>query len=217
MSDAASVLLDNSTDSIGDDTEYAPLTSMWPSIAHGLVEVLRIKNGFYSFDSALLFRAIQHVGRPFGISEWNQPGLWKTLYDINLDGMLFFAEDLFGLQFCVSDNGFFRFDPETGGISAMGATFMEWISILISDVDYYTGLPLAIEWRLVNGELPPGERLIPKLPFVLGGKYEIRNLYLAEEVKAIQFRASIARQIRDLPDGSGVRLRLTTEGGGGIG
>jgi hypothetical protein len=53
-------------------------------------------------------------------------------------------------------------------------------------------------------------RLLPKTPFVCGGKYQLDNLYSVEEVKGMQFRASIANQIRDLPDGSDVVLKPPT-------
>jgi hypothetical protein len=52
-------------------------------------------------------------------------------------------------------------------------------------------------------------RLVPKIPFVCGGRYEVNNLYPLNEVKGRQFRASIARQIRDLPDGSQVILDIS--------
>jgi len=51
-----------------------------------------------------------------------------------------------------------------------------------------------------------GHRLSPKIPFVMGGDYEVDFLYSIESVKAMRFRGSVAIQIRELPDGSKVRV-----------
>lgn len=32
---------------------------------------------------------------------------------------MFFAEDVFGGQFCIKDNQVYRFDPETGGLDVI--------------------------------------------------------------------------------------------------
>jgi hypothetical protein len=53
-------------------------------------------------------------------------------------------------------------------------------------------------------------RLLPKLPFVLGGEYNLDNLYLANSVEGMRFRGSIARQIQNIPDGNKVVLKKGT-------
>jgi len=70
-----------------------------------------------------------------------------------------------------------------------------------------TGYPIAHEWQLQNGKLAAGTRLIPKLPFVCGGPFRVDNMHVMNDVQAMQFRASIANQIRDLPDGTSIRFR----------
>lgn len=59
--------------------------------------------------------------------------------------------------------------------------------------------------------MPIGSRLLPKQLFVLGGSFDVDNLYALDAVKGMQLRAEIARQIRDLPDGTSVTLRLTDD------
>jgi hypothetical protein len=51
--------------------------------------------------------------------------------------------------------------------------------------------------------------LIPKIPFVLGGKYEVDNLYAGNIVDAMRFRASLARQISAIPDGTAITISTT--------
>jgi hypothetical protein len=49
---------------------------------------------------------------------------------------------------------------------------------------------------------------LPKKSFVVGGEFEIGNLYDLDEVEGMRFRASLAIQIRDLPNGAKVRFTI---------
>jgi hypothetical protein len=71
-----------------------------------------------------------------------------------------------------------------------------------------TGYWLAHEWQVRHGRLPLTQRLFPKTPFVAGGAYAIDNLYAGEVVEGMRFRGYFANQIRDLPDGARIRLRV---------
>ena len=64
-------------------------------LADELTEMLRLKNGFYAYESSLLVRPIRNERSPLGLLEWNAPELWKASYSDNLVDVLFFAEDVF--------------------------------------------------------------------------------------------------------------------------
>jgi hypothetical protein len=102
-----------------------------------------------------------------------------------------------------------RRDPETGQFDAVSASLGGWASDLLADYDFRTCYPLAHAWQVTNTPLPPGVRLLPKMPFVCGGKYEVDNLYALNDVKGMQFRASMANQIRNLPDGAQIVLEVS--------
>ena len=87
------------------------------------------------------------------------------------EGLLFFAEDAFGGQFALRDEHVVTFDPETGEAQALASSIEDWADQLLADFEFLTGQPLAHDWQARNGALPPGERLVPKVPFVLGGEY----------------------------------------------
>ena len=74
-----------------------------------------------------------------------------------------------------------------------------------------SGSLLARLWTINIGELQPGMRLVLKRRFVVGGAYEIDNLYTMQETTAMQFHTAIANQIRDLPDGSEIVLDLPND------
>lgn len=180
----------------------------WGQIGIDLARALQERNGFYAFESALLLRPFQRLGQPLGIVEWNEPALWKSSYELDTEA-LFFAEDAFGVQFCIRGDTVSSFEPETGGYEELATSFDGWIHALSLDLNTRVGFPIAQKWQRSNGALKCGERLLPKLPFVLGGKFENSNLYSLSDVDGMRLRASIANQIKNVPDGGQVVIELT--------
>src|SRR5690242_6556354 len=66
-------------------------------------DVIRQKNGFFCFESALRFFPSATVESSWGIAEWNLPDLWKADYRGLADNIFCFAEELFGRQFAIFD------------------------------------------------------------------------------------------------------------------
>lgn len=172
--------------------------------------LLRTRNGFYGFESALVVRpSCSSAGSvEIGLEEWNEPKTWIGLYG-QMPSAVYFAEDLFGVQFGFDVNGVFSFDPETGERSGLAADLEGWASVLLDDYDAITGHSLARLWQTENGPIPPRKRLVPRVPFVLGGEFNLKNLYLADLVDAMRFRADLARQVRGVADGVSVVLKVT--------
>jgi hypothetical protein len=100
------------------------------------------------------------------------------------------------------------FDSETGARERVASSIDEWIGWLLSDLDYITGQFVVDEWVQQCGPLERGCRLVPKCPFVVGGKYEVENVYSCEAIKGMRFRGTFARQIRDLPDGAQIIWKI---------
>lgn len=175
---------------------------------HELVKLLREKNGFYAFESALHVLPSNCSTTLMNIEKWNEHELWRNEYGVVTKGYVFFAEDLFGVQFGLRDGRIYRFDPETGETEEVASSLDEWAGKILDNYDYETGYPLAHEWQERNGPLPSGERLLPKIPFVLGGEYKVDNLYALDMVEGMRHRADMWKQIKDLPEGAQVRLKV---------
>lgn len=188
-------------------SDAAPLAA-WGSIGGELANLLAARNGFYVYESALLVRPLCNTSKPLGIFEWNAISLWKAEYSSELADALFFAEDVFGGQFGVFRGQIITLDPETGEFSPLCSTLSEWAREVIDNHDFRTGHTLAHAWQSQNGPLPTGMRLVPKTPFVCGGAYDLENLCALEDVNGMLFRASLARQIRDVPDGAPIVFKL---------
>jgi hypothetical protein len=205
--------------SIGGDPIANPVTGAralqylrkWGACGRDLAQLLEQKNGFYAYESSLLVRPLEHAVAPLGLVEWNSERLWKDKYAEDLPKVLFFAEDIFGCQFCFRrDSIICTFDPETGAIEEMTSSLTDWAKEILAEYDFRTGYPLAHAWQMENSPLPRGIRLLPKRPFVLGGKFEVENLYSLNEVEGMLFRSSISNQIRNLPEGSQVVIRVSS-------
>jgi hypothetical protein len=173
-----------------------------------LLHLLERRNGFYAFESALhVFGGGDAVGR--GLGEWNGEQLWGHAYGPLAEGYFFFAEDVFGGQFAIRGEGIVQFDPETGDATGLAATLEDWAQAILDDYEVLTGHPLAHEWQVANGPIPPGSRLVPAIPFVLGGVFEIENLVLLDAAQGMRLRGELAQQLHDVPDGTQVSFRIT--------
>jgi hypothetical protein len=175
----------------------------------GLLRMLERKNGFYAFESALhVFPLTSEPVNGASLAEWNSDGFWRSNYGDLTSGLLFFAENIFQDQFCLSTSGVLRFHAETGGTKLMANSLESWAGIILRDYDHETGWRFASRWQAENGPLPPGKTLMPKTPFFLGGAYSVENLWAGDAVEGMRFKADLATQTRTLPDGTQVRIVL---------
>ena len=177
------------------------------AIGTQLLELLWARNGFYAFESALHVLPATNSPKVIGLARWNSAESWRSDYGEMAHGCLFFGEDLVGGQFCVFNDAAYKFDPETGEKTLLGETIGQWADVILRDHRGQTLWPLGHEWQAKHGNLPPGKRLAPKTPFVLGGEYSIDNLYVADAEELMRFYANVAVQLHDLPEGARVTLR----------
>lgn len=188
------------------------LSSKLISIAGGeqaaLTRLLTLKNGFYAFERALHVLPSQCPNASMNLERWNSESLWKNDYGEITNEYVFFAEDIFGEQFAMSREGIFRFNPETADYELIAESLEDWAGIILEDYEVETGYAVASQWQELNGSISLGQRLLPKIPFVLGGDYEIENLYALDAIQGMRLRADIWNQIKDLPEGAKVELKV---------
>jgi hypothetical protein len=190
-------------------SRLAPLTkeTAESDVEIELIDMLAQTNGFYAFESALhVFpgESDDHMD----LVRWNAPSLWRDSFDSMADDYTFFAEDVFGGQFALAIGGVYSFDPETADAVLIGDTLEEWAEHILEEYEVLTGYPLAHDWQVRFGPLQSGTRLIPKIPFVLGGEFELGNVFAGDAVQGMRMRGEVAVQIRDLPDGTKVQYRI---------
>jgi hypothetical protein len=173
-----------------------------------LLPLIQEKDGFFSFESALRIFPSRTCIFSYGLDEWNSEELWRGSYGELASGLLFFAEDIFGTQFCLKNEKVYSFDPETADLSLIGNGLDEWAAAILDDHDLLTGYSLGHEWQIENGMLAPRHRLMPKLPFVCGGDFTLSNLMAIDGARSMRCRGNLATQIHSLPDGAQVKFVL---------
>jgi hypothetical protein len=197
----------------GEPTEMPELFASFDQ-GPSLIELLKLKNGFFAFESALhVFPARCRIADEMDIETWNRDDLWRDAYGELTRGLLFFAEDIFQDQFCLSERGILRFKAETAETVLLAASLEEWADRILIDHRNETGWPFSREWQTKNGPLPSGKRLMPKTPFFLGGEYKLDNLWLGHSVEGMRFKGDLAIQTQNLTDGSSVKLHFTLKPG----
>jgi hypothetical protein len=171
--------------------------------------MLRKRNGFYAFESALHVFPLAE-DQEIGLQGWNGDPLWRKQYEDLAEGLLFFAEDILQDQFCLSmkQDGVFRFHAETGQTVFIADSLERWAGLILSDYPGETGWSFVRQWQVKHGPLPDGKRLMPKIPFFLGGEYTIENLWAGDPVEGMRMKGNLATQTRHMLEGTQVRLKV---------
>lgn len=170
--------------------------------------LLAAKNGFFAFESALRVFPSGESAHSYSIAEWNSPGLWRHAYGALADGLFFFAEDIFGCQFCLKNGKVYSFDPETGELTFVADHLEGWAQEILDQFEVLTGYPLAHAWQAEFGQVEGRDRLMPKLPFVCGGEFSVDNLAVIDAARAMRSRGNFASQIQGLPDGAEITFQV---------
>jgi len=171
-------------------------------------EFYELKNGFYAFEMALHIFPVSNREDILTIQKWNSKNLWRKGYHDLEEDICFFAEDLFGFQFCIKDHKIFLFDGEIFKFELFADSLREWAEKILGNYNLYTGFPLAHEWQKKNGALKNNQRLSPVTPFALGGKFELENLKAIDSIELMRWRADLHNQIKDIPDGAPIKLKI---------
>ena len=119
-------------------------------------------------------------------------------------GHVAFGQDLFGVLMTWHEDHVCGFDPETAEHEPIARDLDGWATAVLAEPEELVGSAFAFDWQERHGPLEPGERLVPLLPFVLGGEYDDANLEPRDALRALRERAALARVIATLPDGAEV-------------
>ena len=171
--------------------------------------MLNKRNGFFGLKKSLhVFptHPSTQVQSGYDLIEWNRRGQWKNAYSEEVQSILCFAEDIFGCQWALRKDHICKLDPETGEVQWFADNFESWAEQILQNAEIETGWPLSQQWIQKHSALPANCRLNPKTLFILGGSFTLDNLFAVEAAEGMRFRGDIARQIRDLPNGTQIMI-----------
>lgn len=162
-------------------------------------------DGFLAFESAL---HIYSKDGPFSLHEMNAIN-WSERYQMS-DKFFFFGQDVFAHQYAIhtTNDSIIKLDIETGEQTMLANGIDDFFAIILNDFEYETGWPLARQWQIKNRPLELGERLQPKIPFVLGGAFDVENLFVQNMHSTINFFADFYNQTKDLKDGDQICFEI---------
>lgn len=172
----------------------------------GYYDFINFINGGYFYNNSLQIYSIDNsidFNSFFKINE-----LIKKEYSNIISNEVFFAQEIFGNQFGFSSQGVIMFNIETGEKNLLSLDFNGWLEALEADIDFLTGKNIAKLWDQANPELKLNERLCAKKPFIIGGEYEIENLFALSFPQYVYSNANIANQVYGLPDGQSIKLKI---------
>ncbi|MFC7291733.1 hypothetical protein [Hirschia litorea] len=172
-----------------------------------LKSLLATHNGFFSLENALWVFSDESL---VNIPGHNHPEIqnWSRKYPKTGGVSHAFAVDAIGYPFFTSNQGILRMDLETGKFVRVAMDLEGWAARILKEYSRLTAWRLCHDWQDVHGPLPDGHRLFPKMPFVGGGEETVENMAAAPLVELISFYQELAQQIRDMPEGGEIEIRM---------
>lgn len=144
-----------------------------------LVNLLMRKNAFTAFESAMEVYGVHGSrGDSVELISWNfAPEAWRHSFSGLSDDWLFFAQDIYGMQFALQRSGkVSRFDPQTGSMEPLAPSLEDWAALILDDYRSLTGWPIAHEWQTKHGPLA-----------AVGGSYPGRHSFWEATSRRLTF------------------------------
>jgi hypothetical protein len=190
----------------GPPIDDSPVLDQLPSSLHA---ALVARNGCLAYRGAL------HVRGACLAPPWHSlrsamagPQSFMALYPGLPAGSVPFAEDAFGDQFLLREDRVWHLTAETGEIAEVASSVEEFFDALLGDIAGVLGYEPARAVGLVGGELGVGQLISVYPPFVMDAGGDGRSFRAVDALDARAALAAFAAQIRDLPDGATVQIKV---------
>jgi hypothetical protein len=171
--------------------------------------LLILHNGLTAFDGGLRIFGTK-PGKLSSLQEWNEQNGWRSAYkELVKAELVFFAEDVFGNQFAFDHGSIVYFDAENGRATPFASSFSEWLSIILEDPVDTLQLMLYKSWRSKGERLEPSEHLCPIYSFIVKADPPLKELHRVKGREAMRYKGNFAYQIKDVPDGAPIKIRVT--------
>jgi len=173
-----------------------------------LLELLKLKNGFYAYSGALHVFPIGSHETVIDLKRWNDEKSWKKEFSFIDEDYFCFAEDIFGWQYCIVNDRIKLMDIEQGIFTEFAPDLETWAKKVLDDPDGTSGAVFAKGWAREEGGIVMGNRINVWPFFVLGGKVGVANYAEIEQEDLLAGHGIVARQLLDIEDGQQVRVEL---------
>lgn len=114
------------------------------------------------------------------------------------NGLTPFAEDAFGVQFCVDTNNLVSvFYPESAEIEQLNVSKDEFLEDIHSNPDETLSLGIFNEACLKLGRLKIDEHFAMKVELSLGGEFSVNNMFIMKSIDHMNSLYKISEQIKN--------------------
>jgi hypothetical protein len=174
-----------------------------------LAELLREENGFIDFHGGLHVRGICREPAWHSLANaWDGPAAFHCLYPEVRPDDIPFAEDCLGDQFLLREGSVWQLSAETGEMASMKIGLGDFFHSTEADPVEFLSLYPLLQFREEGGTLAPGELLSVVPPFCTTASANGVSLKAIPTHDRRNFLATLAAQIRDLPDGGSIEFRI---------
>jgi hypothetical protein len=183
----------------GDSIEDVKILPYLPS---ELVRILADTNGFILHEGALHVRGACLTPEWHSLrAAWKGPRAFHVLYNDLAPSDIPFAQDQVGDQFLLREGAVHRLSAETAEVEHMADNIQEFFAKVGADIEHFLNVGL-------SHKLEPGQLLQASPPFCLRESASGLSLAAVPASDLILFHADLAKQIRDLPDGTRVEIKV---------
>jgi hypothetical protein len=172
-----------------------------------LAQLLSQINGFVLRGGALHVRGAVRAPEWHSLANaWQGSRAFHLLYPVVSPDDIPFAQDCLGDQFLLRHGRVVRLSAEHGELEPLDIDLSTFLASASHDpVEFLLSEPLLTQTGQ-GGRLQPGELLLAYPPYCTNQASQGTALKAVPAVEVIEFHADFARRIRDLPDGSRVRI-----------
>ena len=173
-----------------------------PDVPVDLARILGDTNGFILHEGALHVRGACLTPEWHSLrAAWRGPKAIHILYKDVQPSDIPFAQDQLGDQLLIRENAVHRLSAETGELERIADNIQDFFGRVSSDIEGFLHVGLS------HG-MEPGQLLQASPPFCLQESGAASSLSTVPASELILFHADLARQIRDVPDGERVVLKI---------
>jgi hypothetical protein len=166
-------------------------------------------NGFVAYSGGLHVRGAVREPEWHSLrAAWDGSSALHVLYSTVEAMDVPFAQDALGDQFLLRDGVVYRLVGETGDLQSLDVDVGSFLEQVSADPRGYLNLaPLERFWA-DGGRLLPGQLLSVYPPFVAKESAAGVSLRAIPAADRVAFLASLARQLRDVPDGGRIEFKI---------
>jgi hypothetical protein len=174
-------------------------------------ELLHTVNGYVAYYGGLHVRGACQLPEWHSLrAAWLGPDAVHRLFPEVKPDDIPFAEDALADQFVIRSGIVWKLSAETGEVVSLGLDLAEFDAAVRADPDEFLQLGPLHQFRAEGGRLEPGELLSVSPPFVFKESADGVSLKAVPALERRRLLSALARQLRDVPDGTAVRIRFET-------